>query len=396
MKKITITTVVFISILLVGISLVVFRENNIGKNQLNSKCMVGDFDPTKTRLSTSVEGGGHLSNLYLSITATSYDNGKDPDGGMTTSTYIYDLETKKLENKRAGAVEYTSQYPLSVYDKSNNTIYYTASDESGKRDEVFSYNLGTMERKQLTTELFAVNYILPYKDNILIVGVKRFERELKPFLLDKSTNKLNSLKTPEGFDCWTAHYNPITKKTILQGWIQSERERLTSEFGYDKKKLKDSGYKLPKTYFYELVDNELKLYFEDIYRETENISTDLSGNIIYADYSYKDIHKIPDGHIRTWYTWRKGSDKVPAKTDLFSEGSTSDYPSEEITYVSKEFYYLNENTIIFLGYPRDKNEDSYGIYAYDIKKNEYKTIIESEEELGGYINNFTLLSKDSL
>lgn len=40
-------------------------------------------------------------------------------------------------------IPYTSQYPLTVYNKKNDIVYYTAKDNSGNFDQIFSYNVKT-------------------------------------------------------------------------------------------------------------------------------------------------------------------------------------------------------------------------------------------------------------
>lgn len=55
---------------------------------------------------------------YLSITVTSYNDGVTPESGMVTTVYSLGLENK-------WSFERSAQYPLAVYSKYDNSVYYT-------------------------------------------------------------------------------------------------------------------------------------------------------------------------------------------------------------------------------------------------------------------------------
>ena len=75
--------------------------------------------------------------LYLSVLVTSYD---------TNETMIMDVNYLDAANKnveKVAQINYTSQYPLSVYDKKHDIVYYSArvDDNDTKGDQLFSYDI---------------------------------------------------------------------------------------------------------------------------------------------------------------------------------------------------------------------------------------------------------------
>ena len=97
---------------------------------------------------------------------------------MYTQIYFYDTQTK--ETKKVFQFNYTSQYPLGVYDAFDNIVYYTkrVNDETYKGDQIFKYNIEEDKEEQLTTDLFAVNYILNQgKGNLYVSAYSNEEME---------------------------------------------------------------------------------------------------------------------------------------------------------------------------------------------------------------------------
>ena len=73
----------------------------------------------------------------MSVLVTSYD---------TNETMIMDVNYLDAANKnveKVAQINYTSQYPLSVYDKKHDIVYYSArvDDNDTKGDQLFSYDI---------------------------------------------------------------------------------------------------------------------------------------------------------------------------------------------------------------------------------------------------------------
>ncbi len=78
--------------------------------------------------SIDTEAMGEKAGLYLSITETSYNNGQNTADGMTITELMYDLDDGKLEE--IASVAYTSQYPLAIYSREDNILYFTADENT--------------------------------------------------------------------------------------------------------------------------------------------------------------------------------------------------------------------------------------------------------------------------
>ena len=76
---------------------------------------------------------------FLSITVTTYNDAETLESGMVTTVYSLGLENNEIENK--WSFERSAQYPLAVYSKYDNSVYYTQRVDnyvSGKGDQLFS------------------------------------------------------------------------------------------------------------------------------------------------------------------------------------------------------------------------------------------------------------------
>jgi hypothetical protein len=126
---------------------------------------------------------------YLSISYTEYDDLEGPEGGMTTSMLCYDINSAELET--VYKFPYSSQYPLGCLDLANQKVYFSAlSETSINRDELFVCDLNTNEIRQLTDDFFAINFILPRKDDVLLAAVKTRTRAIRPVVYDVTEGTL--------------------------------------------------------------------------------------------------------------------------------------------------------------------------------------------------------------
>ncbi|MDR1774629.1 MAG: hypothetical protein LBR30_07180 [Clostridioides sp.] len=440
LKKLSVKSVIFILVSVifsVGIFLTGCKSNRNESNKNASNISVETSEKIQeysndksnnkdSSLNTSTSDNdlknNDRKNLYFSVTSTGYNNKKNQEQGMTTKVMIYDFdkntsnkeksedknisdkeesEDKNTSNKEENidkninySFAYTSQYPLSVADLKENKIYYTEDDGTGDSDQVFSYNLKTKESNQLTKDFFAINKIIPQDESIIVVGVKKAERPLKIFSLDKKTNELKEIKvkTPSDFSCWLANYNPITKKTLFLGWSEDEKDKYTDDInnGLD---VENKNYKKPKTYVYELDEStkklQMKFSLDGIYFDSV-IASDLKGDIILgkvdSNFPLKDKDQI------TWYKFHKKTSKLE-KINFLGEGISYNYKKEdkEITRLNEEFYFVSDNEIVFRGFKKGSNK--IGVYLYNLDTKKVETVTDEDELDGSFINNFTMLFK---
>ncbi|MEC0333874.1 hypothetical protein P4H42_30370 [Paenibacillus macerans] len=159
---------------------------------------------------------------YLSITYTKYTNGTDTNDGMTMEVYSYELNSKKLT--KVTELPYTSQYPLTSASLPEQKIYYSGEGEQDE-DELFVYDLKTQVSKQLSSNLFAINSIVPFTaDNKLImVAVKQGERNLKIGFFDKETGDIRFVNDQDlDTTTWDIAYNPETNKTYAAQYSEAQ------------------------------------------------------------------------------------------------------------------------------------------------------------------------------
>lgn len=120
---------------------------------------------------------------YISITMgymTNYDPSNDyAEYGAT----VYEYNLKNKEISEIFSFPRNTFYPLGVYDKKTNSVYYTKekNNNSYKRqdtgDQIYVYDLETGSDTMLTEDLYAVNYIVPVDDALFFIGVKLGEDE---------------------------------------------------------------------------------------------------------------------------------------------------------------------------------------------------------------------------
>ncbi|HHX62446.1 MAG TPA: hypothetical protein GX707_17310 [Epulopiscium sp.] len=306
---------------------------------------------------------------YLSISYTTYNDNQGPQSGMTTNIMIYDIEKDNLE--KLNSVAYTSQYPLGVYSKSDNKIYFSSKNEkTGNGDELFSMDLETNEKKQLTDDLFAINHIIPRRDNILVVAVKKGTRALRLVEYDKKTGTIlyNNLEDDDT-DVWSICLN-----------IENENEFYTSTYsqaqGYENAE-KQSKKELDRYYY---PDNTLTRYKND-FSSKEKIFFFEREKILSISATDKYLLIYRDGDSSNYNSME--INRISLDTDEFEEVKIPD--AKNISEVQLD---RSNNGIYYLG--SDENYENRGIYYYDLVTGKKKTIFIEEYGVG-HINNFMLI-----
>lgn len=334
MKK----TILTISILIIFISIVVFKYSN-------------------------------NDSPYLSISYTTYDDKEGPQGGMTTNIVLYDIKNEEIKNIEG--VDYTSQYPLGIYCRADNKIYYSAENSETKGDDLFSLDLKTKEVERLTDDLFAINYIIPRKDDILLVAVKRETRGLRVISYNKLTKKVDYENLQDDdTSTWAIGIN-----------IDNSQEFYTSTFseaqGYNNAEKASTGeadrYYYPDNTVYKYLKNyknkEKIDFFEK--QKVDAISA-TNKNILFTLISQLDDPKKDKTIIMDKNTKKKEEIKV----ENYHIGATALAPDNK--------------TIFFIGYPY-YDSGGRGVYQYDIETKQVKQIFVQEDGVG-FVNNFILLN----
>lgn len=318
--------------------------------------------------------------LYLSITVTRRNNGVDPTDGLTTTAYAYDIASEELSE--AGQFDYTAQYPLSVYSRGDNVLYYTA-DDGKDRDQLFCYDVESGNTYQLTDSLWAINYIIPTEKSVIAIAVSPGERNLTPYVFDKSTNEVTRVQVYEDFTVISCGLNPATGRLFLGGYLESEDRANTDAFNNYLLQEDLDFWQTESTptdsYIFELVDDYKKAEQRLFVEEQEvpfGIVSDASDRL-YLELSHRAVATsvFP---ATTSYVYDMGRQEL-ADADTFSS-----LPLTISSYTGYGNYYY----ILGEGKAEQKLDYPRGIYRYEPESGELKTIYQ--ETQGGYINNFFL------
>ena len=121
------------------------------------------------------------SDEYISITVgyeISYDETIDyAEYGV--SVYEYNLQREEISE--IFRFPQNSMYPLGVYDKKSNSVYYTKERDNNTYtrrrtgDQIYVYNLDTDTDTMLTEDLSAVNYIIPVDDAVFFIAERQID-----------------------------------------------------------------------------------------------------------------------------------------------------------------------------------------------------------------------------
>lgn len=156
---------------------------------------------------------------YISITNSeeNIDTGK-----ITTKIMVYDIKTKTTDE--VFQFEYSSQYPLGYYDAKTKSVYYTkrTSIDENIGDNIFVFDLKASKERQLTNDLFAVNYIISDGDKVFFVGRPNGSQVLKLGVIDLKTNTI-SYWGDEDTNVEAIAIDRKQKKIIASTYSESER-----------------------------------------------------------------------------------------------------------------------------------------------------------------------------
>ncbi|WP_312810191.1 hypothetical protein [Sedimentibacter sp.] len=200
-------------------------------------------------------------NNYISITSSkeNIDTGK-----ITTKIMVYDIKTKSTEE--VFQFEYSAQYPLGYYDAKSKSVYYTKRISIGENigDNIFVFDLKTSQERQLTKDLFAVNYIISDGDKIFFVGRPNGSQVLKLGVIDLKTNSI-SYWGDEDTNVEAITIDRKQKKIIASTY--SERERVYNVTHQDGP-IGQDNMKMPTHTVYEIdysFENTNKLFEEALW-----------------------------------------------------------------------------------------------------------------------------------
>lgn len=213
-------------------------------------------------------------NVYLSFTVTHETNMNS--GVFESDIYYYDIDERKID--KVAVVPYTSQYPLAVYEKKENIVYYSSNSEDifGK-DNLFEYKLDTKHSRKLTSSIYAINYIVPRKDNVVLGAIDSSGgKALGIKTVDRKSNELTSLKWDENDFIDELTYNPLINTIVFSctnidekyAELDAANNEQRAMNGLDNRVylMKDNNYellfKVEKAFINSIISSENAIYYQ--------------------------------------------------------------------------------------------------------------------------------------
>lgn len=303
---------------------------------------------------------------YLSITNTEYVNGTDSTDGMKMNVYTYDLQSKAL-NKMTD-LPYNSQYPLTVVSLAEDTTYYSGEGKN-KGDELFAYDMKTQQVQQLSSNLFAINAIIPdvTENTLMMAAVQKGERPVKVMFLDKATQKISILNEQDSdTTTWDIAYDPETEKAYAIQYSEEEQYEQMEKSNQTQKPMVPPSHTIIEI---DPVTNQTRAIIK--LKDEQILTLSARGNqLLIATAKY--INKMPIGYslidVKTGQR-KKLHLPIKASSELFLDKD------------GNGFYFLGE---------KGNGSTERGIYYYDMKTDEIETVFLQKE---GFINNFILVSE---
>jgi len=299
--------------------------------------------------------------LYISIVSTDIKS----DNGMSVAAITYDLKTGEASS--VSGVDYTSQYPLSIYDKSDNCLYYSSEVNGG--DQLFLLDLNNNKISQLTNDLFAINYIIPGKNKVYLLAVPSGGRSMKPAVYDKLTGEFNIMYIDDGLNYELLTYDVFNDCLYSVAFNQDEDDKALDE--------SDGEHYIPPDYFiYKFNKNFLE---QELILKTDNklitrIAPDPDGNIYYSEADTLEFFE----HTNMGWKWNVSDGSITPFIDI--DGL------DTMKYVKRFLYFYSDKDFLFMGVDK---ESTKGVFSYNIDTRETKLLFSPED---GFINGFTLLS----
>lgn len=293
------------------------------------------------------------TNGYLSITVTKTVS----EGNFLTETYCYDLQDGSVS--KVSEVPYTSQYPLTTYDRAKNYVYYTASDENGN-DQLYLYDLSKDEKRQLTNDLYAINYVFVKDKTLLVIGCFKGSHILSPCIFDKENKSLTSLEWDSDFLTWIGEYNPFTDKFLVSGYSDSDDRRI----------LDKDQHKSTTHYIYELDGTKRTKVLEEKNRVIDTFTAN-KDKIIYVS-------------ARDWFSPKK---KNFVKIYDFTSKKTEILENVDDLLNAEYIYWTDDGKIL---YYKKVDEAGYHLCKYDFDKKSSTTLFSVDGEQA--INNIQVLN----
>lgn len=300
---------------------------------------------------------------YISITETRHDNSKREGNDLVVSLYTYTLSNGKMN--KVYELPLTAQYSLGVVDLSSHCVFYTR-DVNDEGDQIFSYDLRTRKTKQLTSNLFAVNYIIPTKDYLFFAAASHDAPNVALGCYEKSTGKLSYWGDDGDTNVECMCVNRATEKIYVATYSESEDR-------YNLQHQTNDDFKIADHSVWEL------------------------------DYSLKQPKKlftlpqvwirmlIPNGkNISVIYDLKYNASYIPSRYFTYDLQSNEkiDFPAPPYRIQKGDAAFSSdlENLFVLSSLPDDTHRN---LYQYNVEEQSYSLIFQASDH--SFINNYQVI-----
>ena len=365
-KKYFLTTFAILTLVMASVSLSACS----GQQSVDTTEKVPDNNATDKAEDTELKD---VMSEYLSITETF----EDMSGMIQSNVKCLNIDSANVNDVQISTVEYSSQYPLTIYDRKQNVVYYServyvSDDDYG--DQLFVYDLSTKESRQLTDNLYAVNYIFPEKDYVYMLGAVKNTHYLTIMRYDLKTNTLIVFdETGEwSFDLFV--YDVYNGRFYASACNTEEEYNCRERYNSRPEEEYDDKFTPASYIVFEFGD--------DFYNPKE---------IFHTESKYvRRIAPTPDGKLFITI-----ADTIPVMDPNYesyyldiSTGELSDAPAiDDATYVTEYVYFFpNDDKIYFIGV--DPETDKMVLCSYNQQNNGIEVVYKPSN---AHINNCFML-----
>lgn len=301
---------------------------------------------------------------YVSLTY-SENATENNDGNIYTQILSYDSLTKEI--KEVFKFEYTSQYPLGYYDKANELVYYTkrVGNDNDYGDQIFSTDLSNNEEKQLTNNLFAVNYIIPTQDKVFFAARSKGNEVLRLGSINKKTEEISYWGDDD---------------TIIEAMTVDKKSRKVFISTYS---MKERNYNLLHQEGPAGQDN-FKMPKHTVYQ---------------TDYDFKNTKELFSENLWIRTIMTKDDNIIALSDKKYNDAAT---PSMVISYnltnntTSEKLWSSFRMQVGDAGYSSDGNkiyaisviDNQRGLYEYDLDTQKYEPLYKPDK---GFVNNIQVV-----
>lgn len=220
------------------------------------------------------EKNNDLEGNYISLTVT---HDETPEGSeqcvFVSEVYIYDLSKGCIWKQ--DEISYDTTYPLTVYDKEIDDIFYLQASGTQKKGGLMGFSCATGKIRCLTSEIGYINYIFPFGEGrLFIVGTGKYHA-MHPLFCDKNTGKVVEIDWKQDDFLWAASYVPKTEEMYVSCYSEIQEKKLNKKLWKEGK----DAIAVPDHYIYRIdqagnkrkIIKEKRKYIEDIVANSQKI-----------------------------------------------------------------------------------------------------------------------------